>query len=168
MWTMAMAYTNPSANSNNPFSAAAERLMPSPVKASMAAAEKRRSKAEDAREQEKARLSKLYHLRRQKELDVALAGADGETLKSFLARLDELTLESIPTITAFVCAGGFNVVSAAGLVLALCQTSESVVRLRTSAGMVPFDDALPGEPASAEQKLREAFADQQTQMRESK
>jgi hypothetical protein len=161
-----MALTNPSANSNNPFSAAADRLMPSPVKARLAAAEKRRSNAEEAREQEKTRLSKLYHLRRQEELDAALAGADGETLKSFLARLGELTLESIPTITAFVRAGGLNAVGAAGLVLALRQTSERVVRLRTSAGMVPFDDALPGEPASAEQKLREEFADQRTQMRE--
>jgi hypothetical protein len=37
--------------------------------------------------------------------------------------------------------------------------SETIVRLREKNGLEPFDDPLPGEPATPEQELCRAFAD---------
>jgi hypothetical protein len=143
----------------NPFLKLAEQQMPAPVKAKLEAAARRISKAEQKREEEKGKLSRLYQLARKQELDDALAGPDGDTLRAFMAQLGELTLESIPTITAFVRAGGLRAVSADNLFLALRHTSEAVVKLRTKSGLAPFDDPLPGEPATPDQDLRDAFAD---------
>jgi len=56
----------------NPFLALAGRQTPAQIKVRLQAVDKRRSKAEEPREQETAKLSKLYHLRRQQEFDDAL------------------------------------------------------------------------------------------------
>ncbi len=141
----------------NPFLDLFERQAPSPVKARLRAVETRQSK----REQEGERLSKGYRAHRQRELEEALAGPDGAVLRDLQAKLVALTLETIPTVTAFVRAGGLRSTSADTLFLALRTTSESIISLREKRGLPPFDDPLPGDPATPEQELRAAFADQQ-------
>lgn len=146
---------------SNPFLDLFERQAPSPVKAKMRAAEVRRSRSEEKRDEEQSKLSAHYRAARQQELTDALAGRDGDLLRAYLSRLEGMTLESIPVVTAFVRSGGLRAVSADTLFLALRMTSDSICKLRATSGLPPFDDPLPGDPATPEWDLREAFADQQ-------
>jgi hypothetical protein len=144
----------------NPFLQLAERQTASPVKAQLRATEARRSRREQQRDKERRELSAYYRAMRKQELDDALAGPEGETLRSYLARIDQITLDSIPTLTAFVRSGRLRSASANTLFLALRMTSERIISLREKDGLAPFNDPLPGDPATPEQDLREAFADQ--------
>jgi hypothetical protein len=145
----------------NPFLTLAERQTPSPVKARLRATEKRK---QQAREDEQRKLSAYYRVQRKLELKDALAGPDGARLQSLIARLDTLTLDAISQLAAFVRAGALHGVSAATLFLARRLASEAIVRLREANGLEPFDDPLPGEPATPEQDLRAAFADHQKEL----
>jgi hypothetical protein len=144
----------------NPFLQLAERQTANPVKAQLRAAKARRSKREQQRDKERRELSAYYRAMRKQELVDALAGPEGETLRSYLARLDQITLDSIPILTVFVRSGGLRSVSANTLFLTLRMTSERIISLREKDGLAPFDDPLPGDPATPEQDLRAAFADQ--------
>jgi hypothetical protein len=142
------------------FLALAEQQTPAPVKARLRAAEARQSRRAQERDDEQQKLSAYYRAARKQELDAALAGPDGDLLRDLIARLGALTIETIPALTAFVQANGLRASSADALFLALRMTSETIVKLRETSGLAPFDDPLPGDPATPEQELREAFADQ--------
>jgi len=144
---------------SDPFAALAERQMPAPVKARMRAAETRSGKRAQEHEEERRRLSAYYKAHRQQELADALASDDGAKLRALIEQLDALTLETIPQLAAFVRANGWHSTAANTLFLARRLASETVVRLREKNGLQPFDDGLPGEPATPEQDLRAAFAD---------
>jgi hypothetical protein len=143
----------------NPFLELAERQMAAPVKARIRAAEARRSKREQQRDDEQRHLSAAYRAQRKQELAAALIGPDGEKIKALIAQLDKLTLNTIPELAAFVRANGWPSAAANTLFLVRRMASESIVRLRERNGLPPFDDPLPGEPATPEQQLRDAFAD---------
>jgi hypothetical protein len=137
----------------------AERQMAAPVKARIRANETRRSKREQQRDEEQQRLSAYYCARRRQELDDALAGDDGAKLQALIAQLDTLTLETIPQLAAFVRAEGWHTAATTTLFVARRLAGESIMKLREKNGLEPFDDPLPGDPATPEQDLRNAFAD---------
>ena len=137
----------------------AERQMAAPVKARIRASETHRTKREQQRDEEQQRLSAYYHARRRQELDDALAGADGAKLQALIEQLDALTLEKIPQLSEFVRAHGWHTAAAATLFIARRLAGESIMKLREKNGLAPFDDPLPGDPATPEQDLRNAFAD---------
>jgi hypothetical protein len=148
--------------SNNPFVDLFERQAPSPVKSRVRATEARRSNREQQHNDEQRELSAYYRANRRQELDDALAGADGAKLQTLIVQLEALTLETIPQLATFVRANGWHSAAANTLFLARRLASESIVNLREKNGFSPFDDPLPGEPATPEQDLRAAFADNQT------
>jgi hypothetical protein len=143
----------------DPFLDLFERQAPSPVKARARAADARRSKRERQRDDEQRKLSAYYKAHRRQELDDALAGADGAKLQALIAQLDALTLATIPQLAAFVRANGWHTAAATTLFLARRLASESIVKLREKNGLEPFNDPLPDKPATPEQELRTAFAD---------
>jgi hypothetical protein len=140
----------------NPFLALAERQTPAPVKARLRAAEKR----QQARKDEQRKLSAYYKVQRELELKDALAGEDSAKLRALIARLDTLTLDTIPELAAFVAPPWRD-----AAFIARRLVSEAIVKLREQNGLEPFDDPLPGEPATPEQDLRAAFADHQKEIR---
>jgi hypothetical protein len=143
---------------SNPFLDLFERQAPSPIKARARASDARRSKSAQNNE-EQHKLSAYCRVHRQQELNDALAGDDGTKLQALIAQLDVLTLETIPQLAAFVRANGWHSAAATTLFMARLLASETIVRLREKNGLAPFDDPLPGEPATPEQGLRAAFAD---------
>jgi hypothetical protein len=138
----------------NPFLALAERQTPSPVKARQRAADTRRSKRLQQAEDEQRKLSAHYRAHRRQELEAALAGEDGAKLQALIARLATLTLDTIPELAALVAPPWHS-----AAFIARQLVSEAIVKLREQDGLAPFDDPLPGEPATPEQLLRNAFAD---------
>jgi len=141
----------------------ADRQMASPVKARLRAAETRRSRQELQREKEEKQLSAYYQAHRKQELDAALAGDDGDKLRALIARLDMLTLDTLPQLTDFVRSSGWHTADAKNLFIARRLTGERVIKLREASGREPFDDPLPGDPATPEQDLRDAFAETKEQ-----
>jgi hypothetical protein len=137
----------------------AERQMAAPVKARIRANETRRSKREQQHDEEQRKLSAYYKVQRRQELNDALTGDDGAKLQALITQLDTLTLETIPQLAAFVRASGWHSAAASTLFLARRLASEAIVQLRENDGLEPFNDPLPGEPATPEQELRRAFAD---------
>jgi hypothetical protein len=138
----------------NPFLALAERQTPAPVKARERAADKRRSKRLQRAEDEQRKLSSYYRAHRRQELEAALAGEDGAKLQALTAQLTTLTLDTIPELAAFVAPPWHS-----AAFIARRLVSETIIRLRERSGLEPFDDPLPGEPATPEQELRAAFAE---------
>jgi hypothetical protein len=137
----------------------AERQMAAPVKARIRANETRRSKREQQHDEEQRKLSAYYKVQRHQELDDALAGDDGAKLQALITQLDTLTLETIPQLAAFVRASGWHTAAVTTLFIARRLAGESIMKLREKNGLEPFDDPLPGDPATPEQDLRNAFAD---------
>jgi hypothetical protein len=142
----------------NPFLELAERQLPSPVKARLRAVETRRSKREQQHDEEQRKLSAYYKAHRRQELDAALADDDGTKLQALITLLDTLTLETIPQLVAFVRASGWHTAAVTTLFIARRLAGESIMKLREKNGLEPFDDPLPGDPATPEQDLRNTFA----------
>jgi hypothetical protein len=136
----------------------AKRQMAAPVKARIRASETRRTKREQQHDKEQRQLSAYYKVQRHQELNDALAGADGAKLQALIEQLDALTLETIPQLAAFVRAEGWHTAAAHTLFIARRLAGESIVKLREKNGLAPFDDPLPGDPATPEQDLRNTFA----------
>lgn len=137
----------------------AERQMAAPVKARIRANETRRSKREQQHDEEQRKLSAYYKVQCRQELNDALAGADGARLRALIEQLDALTLETIPQLAAFVRAEGWHTAATTTLFVARRLAGESIMKLREKNGLAPFDDPLPGDAATPEQDLRNAFAD---------
>jgi len=143
----------------NPFLELAERQTPAPVAARLRAVEKRRANRLHEHHDEERALSFLYRQWRKQELDDALASDDGDKLRDLIEQLDALTLETIPQLTAFVRASGWHTAAATTLFMARRLASESIIRLREKNSLAPFDDPVPGAPATPEWELHTAFAE---------
>jgi hypothetical protein len=140
----------------NAFFDLGERQISAPVKARHRAAERRTEKrALDKRQEDGARLFLRYRRWRQEQIDDALAGPHGRQISDLLAFLKELTLDRQSEAVEFAAA--LAATDADTRFLALRLIGARLMELREAADLTPFDDALPGQPATAFEQVREVL-----------
>ena len=138
----------------NAFLELAGRQICAPVKGRQRAAEKRvMRKAEQKALDERDCMFGAWKRWRSEQLDAALAGAHREMLQALIAFLK--TTKSDGALIEHVHAGNWQAADADTRFLALRLINAAITRLREQRGLVPFDDALPGEPPTAFQIIRE-------------
>lgn len=138
----------------NAFLELADRQISAPVKARQRAAEKRAMhKAEQKALAERDCMFRAWKRWRREQLDAARAGPHGEALDALIAFLE--TMKSADALIDHVRAGDWKAADDDTRFLVLHLVNVAIVRLREECGLPPFDDALPGEPATAFQIIRE-------------
>jgi hypothetical protein len=129
-----------------------ERQIAAPRKARMRAAENRAArKALDERDQQ---VRAWRHWHREK-LDEALAGPHGRMLGWLLRFLESMTLQSAPALIELLRSEDWQSADDDTRFAALHAIDGAIMALRERHGLPPMDDALPGEPLTAFQIIRE-------------
>ena len=138
----------------NPFLELAERQISAPVKARQRAAEKRamRTAEQKAIAKRDCMFQAWKHWRRE-QLDAALGGPHGGALQALIAFLK--TMKCGDALIEHVRAGDWKAADGDTRFLVLHLVNAAIVRLREERGLAPFDDALPSEPPTAFQIIRE-------------
>jgi hypothetical protein len=137
----------------NAFLDLADRQIAAPVKARQRAADQRRAKALDKRDEERGRLAKAYERQRREQIEEALAGSHGEQLVALIAALEHITRHDDGELVQL--AAPWRCADADARFFVLRLIDDRLVKLCEAAGLPPFDDPLPGEPASAFLQIRE-------------
>jgi hypothetical protein len=138
----------------NAFLELAERQISAPVKTRQRAAEKRAvRKAEQKALAERDCMFAAWKRWRRERLDAALGGPHGEMLQALITFLK--TMKSADALVDHVRTGNWKATDTDTRFLALHLVNSTIVRLHEERGLPPFDDALPGEPPTAFQIIRE-------------
>jgi hypothetical protein len=131
----------------------ADRQIAAPVKARQRAADQRRAKALERKDEDRSRLTKAYARHRQEQIDEALAGSNGAQLAALIAALDRVTHydadELVPIAACWRCA------DADARFLVLLLIDDRIIKLREAAGLPPIDDPLPGQPLTPFLQIRD-------------
>jgi len=139
----------------NSFLDIADRQISAPVKVRQRANERRAQERVDKEVIERSRLMRAWLQWQQRQLDDALVGPYGRHITALLAFLKELSLEREAELVGFVQAIEWQSADADTRFLVMRLIGSAIVELRERAGLVPFDDALPGEPPTVFQQIRE-------------
>lgn len=152
-----------SLNSLNAFEALAEQQIANPVKAKARAQEKRAvaqppQTAAEKKLREQQRLLANYRRAHREIWRKALEGEHGPKLAALKRDLRRFGPEQANEFVAHVEALDWPAtVDDDTRAIVLSLIGSRVVRIRTSAGFHPFDDALPGEPDCAWVRCRKAI-----------
>ena len=137
------------------FEALADRQISAPRKARARAAERRAAeKALRERDQQCAAWRRWH----QKQTEELLAGPHGEAAYELVEFLAAMTLDRAADLIALVERGPWRSADPDTRYQVLRLVDHDIARLRERAGLAPYDDALPGEPPTAFQIIREALA----------
>jgi hypothetical protein len=144
----------------NAFLDIADAQMASPVKAKHRAAEKRAIlMTPEERDQRNAQiLFRKWQKWHKEKVQALLDGPYGKDVQGIKLFLDTMTLSSSGALVRLVNASAWMRKAPADVrheVLAMIDAS--IIRLREKNGMPPFDDALPHEPPTAFQEIREVL-----------
>jgi hypothetical protein len=142
------------ATAGNPWAAVAERQICAPQKARQRAAERRREALRE-RARERATLERAWHAGQRKCAQEFLAGPHGDAARALCRLLDNLTLADADALITAVGAGPWCETDADTRFQVLRLVDAGIVALRGKHGLPPFDDALPGEPPTAFEIIRE-------------
>jgi hypothetical protein len=146
----------------NAFLNVAETQIAAPVKARHRATEARQAKAPMILTPEEKKLRDQQKLHRQwknwhkEKAQALLDGPYGKDVQGIKLFLDTMSLSSSAALVRLVNASAWMREAPADVrheVLSMIDAS--IVRLREKNGMPPFDDALPHEPPTAFQQIRE-------------
>jgi hypothetical protein len=137
------------------FEILAERQISAPRKARMRAAEQR---AVEKVRAERDRQWETWQHTQQKRFEELLAGPYGAAARALVAFLNALTLDQAPELIARIARGPWRGADPETRYQILRLIDSSIARARERAGLAPFDDALPDEPPTAFQIIREALA----------
>jgi hypothetical protein len=80
------------------------------------------------------------------QLNTALDGQHGDLVARLMELLRGLTLTDGKKLVAFIDARDWSRVDPNTRLICLHEVNETITQLRLKAGMIPFDDALPGQP----------------------
>jgi hypothetical protein len=106
----------------------------------------------DRKLQDDARLLRAWRNWHAEELADALVGLHRDVLTRLM---DELkAVRSARELVDFIAAQNWEAVDANTRLIALHEINEAIVKLREREGLPPIDDALPGEPLTAFQRIR--------------
>jgi hypothetical protein len=133
----------------------ADQQIAAPVKARQQAADRRVQARIDRDEADRKRLMKAWCAVQQRQIDDALVGPHGSQIAALLAFLKELSLEREAELVAFVQANSWRCANPDIRFLVMRLVGSRLAELREDAGLTPFDDPLPGEPASVFLRIRE-------------
>jgi hypothetical protein len=137
------------------FEALADRQINAPRKARMRAAERRA--VEKALTERNKQYAAWQHWH-QNQCEELLAGRHGDDARTLVAFLNALTLDQAPDLVALVERGPWRGADPDTRYQILRLVDRSIAHVRERAGLAPFDDALPNEPPTAFQIIREALA----------
>jgi hypothetical protein len=129
-----------------------ERQVAAPRKARMRAAETRAARKKTATEtalDERGQQVRAWRRWHREQLDEALAGPHGRTLERLLRFLESMTLQSAPALVELVRSENWKSADYVTRLVALHEINGAITALRERHGLAPFDDGLPGEPATA-------------------
>jgi hypothetical protein len=135
----------------NVFEGLAERQISAPRKARARAAEKRQ---QALRERDWQIIA--WRRWRKKGVEILLAGPYGETARGLIEFLGAMRLDAGPELIKRV--GPWVDADADTRFLVLSLIGGAIAALRERSGLAPFDDALPGEPPTAFEIVRELLA----------
>jgi hypothetical protein len=139
----------------NAFLDLADRQIAAPVKARQLAAEQRRAKALDKKDEDRSRLAKAYERHRQEQIEEALAGSYGAQLAALIAALERVTRHDDGELVHLAAPWCSADADARFLVLRL--VGDRIVKLREAAGLPPLDDPLPGQPLTPFLQIRDTL-----------
>jgi len=142
---------------SNPFEALADAQTPSPVKRKQDQALKRAMKARQAEQEMKDEvvLSKLYKRWKAEKRNALLAGPHGREVRGIVSFIDSMTLSSAPAlIKAVERSAWLDSLSHDERHDLLNIIGVGIARCREKAGLPPFDDGVPGEPAKAFEQIK--------------
>jgi hypothetical protein len=143
----------------NAFADLAERQISAPVKARHRAVEKRAAAREKANQalEERDQLFAMWRRWRRDRVEALLSGPHGEAVGELTAFLKGMTLEQAPELITLVERGPWRQADTDTRFEILGLIDAAIVRLRERNDLDPFDDALPGEPLTAFQVIREVL-----------
>jgi hypothetical protein len=136
-----------------PFEALAARQICRPRLARLAAIEKRAKALTERRKQ----FTHYRHWQREQQASL-LKGPYSEPARKLLALLKRLTLDAAPDLVAHIRSGPWTGADPDTRYLVLALVDAAIADLRERHELPPFDDALPGEPLTAFQIIREVLA----------
>lgn len=139
---------------SNPFESYGDAATVAPVKRQQLNIEKRRDSALARKAQadleERASLLRGYNAWIRERRDELFAGPFGKECRALNALLRTMTPSSAPALVKFIeNASWLKEADADTRHEVLAMVSNGITRVRLSAGLTPFDDALPGEPDNA-------------------
>ena len=115
---------------------------------------RRNSKQEREHElADQARLTRAWRAWHFEQLEEALLGLHGGVLERLMVQLKEL--RTARELVNFISAQDCSVVDDDTRAIVLHQINRAITTLRERQGLAPIDDALPGEPLTAFQIIRE-------------
>jgi hypothetical protein len=134
----------------NAFLDIAERQIPNPRKARICAAEKRNEKLREDYD-----LLQEWRRWRKEHVDALLTGPYGEPANTLLGFLNNMTIEQASHLIEFVKQGPWRGAGEDVRFEVLHLVGAAIVRVREHHKLPPFDDALPGDPPTAFEIVRE-------------
>lgn len=116
--------------------------------------------AQEREQREKQQLLREWIKWRREESDEMLEGPNGSEYRALLVLLSSLAPSSANALTSYVyrCTWVKKLAHKEKMIV-LRAISDSIIRLRQSMGLAPFDDALPGEEPTAFELIRDYVLD---------
>jgi hypothetical protein len=102
-----------------------------------------------------ARLLRAWKKFHREELEEALAGLHRDVLGRLMTQLKDL--RSARELVESIDAQDWSAVDAQTRLVALHEINSAICELRERSGQPPIDDALPGEPLNAFQRIRDSI-----------
>jgi hypothetical protein len=128
----------------------AEQQVAAPRKARLRAAERR-----DAAIEERTDLHRAWRAWRRGRVEELMAGPHGAAARALREFLAKMKIGDAAALIVAVGAGPWREADADIRFEVLSLVDHAIAALRERGGLPPFDDALPGEPATAFQVIRE-------------
>lgn len=145
-----MAVTQP-----NFFDILGERQIVQPVKRRMEKADRRAAvEARKKEERDKAKQLSYYGIWK-REIRAEMIAQHGVKLEALMKMLKNMTIESSDELVSYIERADWLIKSDPhSRITILGYIDNAIIRLRIRHGLAPFDDALPGEEATAFQVIR--------------
>jgi hypothetical protein len=142
----------------DPFAEFADQAIVAPRKARLHAAEKRAERKRQAALEERSKLFRLWKRWHRERVDKLLAGPYGAAAQELARCLEALTLTSGSELIELVRRGPWRDTDSDTRLEVLRLVDGALAHLRERNGLPPYDDALPGEPLTVFQIIREALS----------
>jgi hypothetical protein len=102
---------------------------------------------------DRERLTRMWRRYHAEQLEQALAGIHSDVMKRLMAQLEDL--RSARELGDFIAAQDWESVDSGTRAIALFEINRAITALRERQKLPPINDALPGEPLTAFQIIRE-------------
>ena len=113
---------------------------------------------------DRERLTRMWRRYHAEQLEQALAGIHSDVMKRLVAQLEDL--RSARALVDFIATQDWESVDADTRAIALFEINRTIPALRERQKLPPINDALPGEPLTAFQIIREIITKVSPPLRE--